>query len=490
MSNQLSPLLQQADDNPSFLWNKCRQQVTSQSCQWHRFANEIVLLLQKSLPVIIAYALQNSLQTSSLLIVGRTSPENLATAAFSYMFATCTGWLIGMGGTTALDTLASSAFTSRLNEQYLGVLLQRAFLVLGLMYMPVIVLWVYAEPIFLVLGQDAYLSKSSASFLSCLIPGGLGYIYFEAMKKYLQAQGIMSAGTYVLLLVFPVNILLNYMFCNTLKMGLLGAPLATGISYWLCFILLILYSVFISGHQCWGGWTTKAFQNLGVFARLAILGIINVGAEWWAFEIVAIAAGWLGIIPMSAQSVIMTTDQILNTIPFGIGVAASSRVGNFLGARDAYGAARTAKAAAYLSICLGTAIMAILMLSRHQFAKIFSDDADVISLTSAVMPFVAAFQIADGLNSSCGGCLRGMGRQHIGAAINLISYYCAALPLGIWLSFHGYGLAGLWIGQCLALYIVGILEWVIVAWSDWNGEIERAFSRMDQEDTDASMGEF
>lgn len=192
MSNQLSPLLQQADDNTSFLWNKCRQQVTSQSCQWHRFANEIVLLLQKSLPVIIAYALQNSLQTSSLLIVGRTSPENLATAAFSYMFATCTGWLIGMGGTTALDTLASSAFTSRLNEQYLGVLLQRAFLVLGLMYMPVIVLWVYAEPIFLVLGQDAYLSKSSASFLSCLIPGGLGYIYFEAMKKYLQAQGQLN----------------------------------------------------------------------------------------------------------------------------------------------------------------------------------------------------------------------------------------------------------------------------------------------------------
>lgn len=39
----------------------------------------------------------------------------------------------------------------------------------------------------------------------------------------------------------------------------------------------------------------------------------------WAFEIVAISAGRLGSLSLAAQSVIMTTDQVLNTIPFGIG---------------------------------------------------------------------------------------------------------------------------------------------------------------------------
>lgn len=39
----------------------------------------------------------------------------------------------------------------------------------------------------------------------------------------------------------------------------------------------------------------------------------------------ALAAGRLGTVPLAAQSVIMTTDQVLNTIPFGIGVAASTR---------------------------------------------------------------------------------------------------------------------------------------------------------------------
>ncbi len=215
------------------------------------------------------------------------------------------------------------------------------------------------------------------------------------------------------------------------------------------------------------------------FARLAVLGVVHVGTEWWAFEIVALAAGQLGTIPLAAQSVIMTTDQVMNTIPFGIGVAASARVGNLLGARNAKGAARAANCAAWLSMVMGLLVLIVLMAVKDFYAKIFNDDIRVIRLTAEVMPYVALFQIADGLNGSCGGSLRGMGRQHVGAAVNIVSYYCGALPLGIWLAFHGWGLAGLWVGQCIALYLVGVLEWAIVAWSNWEKQVENAFKRMD-----------
>jgi len=218
---------------------------------------------------------------------------------------------------------------------------------------------------------------------------------------------------------------------------------------------------------------------MSTFARLAILGVVHVGTEWWAFEIVALAAGRLGTIPLAAQSVIMTTDQVMNTIPFGIGVAASARVGNLLGARNAKGAARAANVAAWLSMFMGVLVLIVLMSVKDFYAKIFNDDVAVIKLTADVMPYVALFQIADGLNGSCGGSLRGMGRQHIGAAVNMVSYYMGALPLGIWLAFHGWGLAGLWVGQCIALYLVGAIEWIIVAWSDWEKQVENAFDRMD-----------
>jgi MATE family multidrug resistance protein len=150
---------------------------------------EFWILFKGSIPVVLAYALQNSLQTISVLIVGRLSPEALATAAFSYMFAMATGWLIALGGTTAIDTLASASFTGSKNRHDLGIILQRSFVVLTLFYVPVAILWIFSEPLFRALGQEEYIARDSARFLSVLAPGGLGYIYFEAMKKYLQAQG-------------------------------------------------------------------------------------------------------------------------------------------------------------------------------------------------------------------------------------------------------------------------------------------------------------
>ena len=289
----------------------------------------------------------------------------------------------------------------------------------------------------------------------------------------------MRPGTYVLLITSPINAALNYIFIHTFDFGLLGAPIATGISYWLSFLLLLAYARYIKGWDSWGGWSRKCLHNMGTFSRLAGLGVIHVGTEWWAFEIVALAAGKLGTIPLAAQSVIMTSDQIMNTIPFGVGVATSARVGNLLGARNARGAARASNTAAWLSMLLGAVVLVVLMASKESFAKIFNDDEQVVKLTAKVLPFVALFQIADGLNGSCGGALRGMGRQHIGAAVNIVSYYCGALPLGIYLAFNGWGLEGLWVGQCIALYLVGALEWAIVAFTNWEYQVKKAFERMD-----------
>jgi multidrug resistance protein, MATE family len=119
----------------------------------------------------------------------------------------------------------------------------------------------------------------------------------------------MRAGTYVLLITSPINAGLNYLFVYTFKIGLLGAPLATSISYWLSFFLLVAYARFVAGWECWGGWSKQCLSNMRTFTKLAFLGVVHVGTEWWAFEIVAIVAGQLGTVPLASQSVIMTTDQ-------------------------------------------------------------------------------------------------------------------------------------------------------------------------------------
>ncbi|EJT80115.1 multidrug and toxin extrusion protein 1 [Gaeumannomyces tritici R3-111a-1] len=450
--------------------------------QYPQWLSEIWFLVKASIPVIMAYTLQNSVQTVSVLIVGRLSPEALATAAFSYMFAMSTAWLIALGGATALDTLASSSYTGSASKHDLGILLQRGVVILTAFYVAVACMWWFSEPLFRALGQEEFICVQSSRFLRCMIPGGFGYIWFEAMKKYLQAQEIYQPGTYVLLITSPLSAALNYFFIHNLGLGLYGAPVATGIAYWVSFLLLVLYAAFVRGHECWGGLDLRRAlrpAHMAPFAKLALLGIMHVGTEWWAFEIVALAAGRLGTIPLAAQSVIMTADQIINTIPFGLGVATSSHLGNLLGARRAGDAERAAHCAALLSVLNGGAILAALWASKDVFGRLFNDDERVVRLVSEVMPWVALFQIADGLNGSCGGALRGMGRQSVGAAVNMVSYYGGALPMGIYLAFHGWGLGGLWVGQCVALYLVGAFEWLIVGMSKWEREVERARERLE-----------
>jgi MATE family multidrug resistance protein len=404
------------------------------------------------------------------------------------MFAMVTAWVVALGGSTALDTLCSQAWTGSDNPHVIGILLQRAYILLGLMFIPIGILWWNVEPLLIYLGQAEELSRMAATFLRYLLVGAPGYILFEATKKYLQAQGIMHVGTYILLLASPLSAALSYslVWSENFGMGFVGAPIAISITYWAMFGMIIFYIWKIDGSAGWGGFSRLAFHNLGGFMKLAISGILMVGTEWWAFEIVALAAGRISRVSLAAQSVIMTTDQVLNTIPFGISVASSNRIGNLLGEGKARAARNSANLSAMMAATIGTAVMALMIIFRKHFGYLFSDEEDVVMLVSEVMPWVAAFQIADGVAGSCGGSLRGMGNQHLGATVNLVSYYVLALPLGIYLAFKcHYGLTGLWVGQCVALFLVGSFEWGIVALSDYEQEVNKCSERLRNADINA-----
>ncbi|TFK69093.1 MOP flippase [Pluteus cervinus] len=458
-------------------------------------------LLLDSIPVILSYILQNSIQTTSVVIAGRLGPDELSVAAFSMMLAfkddptvpsvTPTGWCVALGGTTALDTLGSQAFTGGARPTDLSVHFQRCVLILWILLIPVGVLWSFSERILLALHQPPFLCRDVQRFLRLMVFGAPGYVGFESLKKYLQCQGIMGASTLVLAVVFPINIALNVYLIHNTPLGLLGSPVALSITYWLMFALLGLLTCLNPAHKrnaTWGGFNMKIVldpRSCYEFLKLALPGILMVGTEWAAFELVALASGLLGPVPLAAQSVIMTTDQILNTIPFGIGVAASTRVGNLIGSRSVLGAKYASHASAVLSVIVGFIVMGLMMAFKDVYGYLFSDDRDVVKLVSQVMPLVASFQVADGLAGSCGGVLRGQGRQHLGAFFNIVAYYVLALPIGATLAFHSrthLGLQGLWIGQVVGLFIVGIGEYGVV-WlgTDWDAEIQKGIERNREE---------
>lgn len=97
----------------------------------------------------------------------------------------------------------------------------------------------------------------------------------------------MGASTRVLVMIFPVNVALNIVLILHTPLGLLGAPVALSIVYWLLFLLLGLMTYMNPVHEqngTWGGLNLKAAldpRSCGAFLKLALPGILMVGTEWW-----------------------------------------------------------------------------------------------------------------------------------------------------------------------------------------------------------------
>lgn len=81
--DERTSLLAAADGDDHAVGETNDVEIDTKSTVWS-VANEFWILLKGSVPVILAYTLQNSLQTVSVLIVGRLGPEALAVSAFCY----------------------------------------------------------------------------------------------------------------------------------------------------------------------------------------------------------------------------------------------------------------------------------------------------------------------------------------------------------------------------------------------------------------------
>jgi MATE family multidrug resistance protein len=90
----------------------------------------------------------------------------------------------------------------------------------------------------------------------------------------------------------------------------------------------------------WYGWSFReALSEWKEFFKLGLPGAAMVCAEWWGFEIHALVSGLLGTVPLAAQTLCLNTVSISFMIPLGIGIAATTRVGNLMGANKPHTAA-------------------------------------------------------------------------------------------------------------------------------------------------------
>lgn len=444
---------------------------------------EVKFISKSSAPLVVTFFLQYLMSVMSIYAAGKLGPKELAAASLALCSFNITGLAVYQGMATSLDSFCSQAYGANKLE-LVGVYFQRcSLMILALTVFPLAPLWWWSGSILKHLVPDEELAMMSQTYLRITLVGAPGLLFFETGKRFLQAQHIFNAGTYVLAILVPITFVINWLLVwhPTYGLGFVGSPLAASIGYWLISFLMLAYVLFVDGKKCWGGLDVKkAAINWGPMLQLALPGVIMVEAEYLAFEVLTILAASFGTESLAAQSIASNIGSLAFQLPFAVAVAVSTRIGHFVGMKEKTAAAIVTRVSFGFAAAIALFNFSFIFFGRGFLTSIFTSDKEVLKLGRTILLLVAVNQLSDGVNVLEAGVLRGQGRQRVGSYLNLLAYYGVALPLAYVLAFvSGLGLTGLWLGLIVGVAFLAGSEFVCILKSNWVQIIAESAGRHD-----------
>jgi MATE family multidrug resistance protein len=164
----------------------------------------------------------------------------------------------------------------------------------------------------------------------------------------------------------------------------------------------------------------------------------------------------------------------------GVSNAATVRAGRAVGRGDPVGLAQGSKAAIIVSVIFALLTMAVFFAIPGVLIGVFIDPdeparAAIIAMGTGLMAMAALFQLADGVQVTVLGLLRGVRDTRAPMWIAALSYWAVGMPvsygLGVWL---GWGGLGIWAGLVTGLAVAAVLLMVRF----WRSSLPRACLRM------------
>ncbi|TVU32467.1 hypothetical protein EJB05_24198 [Eragrostis curvula] len=443
--------------------------------------SEVKKQLRLALPLAVACFLQKIILTISLMFVGHLGELALAGASLATSFAGATGFYLMMGMSSCLDTLCGQAFGAE-QHRLVGVYKQRAMLVLGLVSIPVAVVWAFAGEILLLIRQDPEIAARAGSYVRCMIPTLFLFGQLQCYVRFLQSQNLVVPVMLSSGITAALHVAVCWLLVRRLGLGASGASLAIVVSNFFNLSFLAIYvRLSPSCKKTRLGFSWEPFHGILGFMKLAVPSALMMCLECWAFELLVLLSGLLPNpkLETAVLSICFNTYVLAFMVPTGLGFAVSIRVSNELGAGRAQAARLATRVAMLLSFSLGLFLALVMVLSRKRLGYVYSNVEEVAMYFSKMMPILAVCFLFDSMNSVLSGIVRGCGRQNIGAFINLPAYYVVGIPAATIFAFfcHLRG-KGLWFGIFCGVTVQMLLFLSITLCTNWNKEASKAKDRV------------
>ena len=325
-------------------------------------------------------------------------------------------------------------------------------------------------PLMHVTGQQAQITALAIEYNSLLVLSLIPMLFNNVLRSFVStldrpifATAITAGGIFV-------NALANYAFIfgnlGAPELGLQGAAVATiltTLTTLAAYVAAIRLDPRLHRYRVFGRWWSPDWPRLLHIVRIGTPIALTITAEAGIFGAAAFLMGNIGASQLAAHTVALQIAALAFQVPFGVGQAATIRVGYFYGARDPDGMKR----AGWTAIVVGTGFMAFTALLMIAIPKpliaIYVDPWDpknavLVGFALQYIVIAAAFQLFDGMQAVAAGALRGLQDTRIPMWIAAFAYWVpgigTALALGFYTPLEG---VGVWIGLATGLTVAAAL---------------------------------
>ncbi len=290
----------------------------------------------------------------------------------------------------------------------------------------------------------------------------------------LQASGEMKIPSLLNIGMCVMDVVFNYLFIYKLGMGVAGAALGTGLAEVITALSMLYFlsvrSPELNLFQDKGSFRpTRGVLNkaLGISGPMALQNVLMRGAHIASTVIVAP----LGTISIAANAFAITAESFCYMPGYGIADAATTLVGQSVGA----GRAPMARRFAWISTAMGMGIMGALAILMYAFApgmmSLLTPDGEVIALGARVLRIEAFAEVGYAASIVAYGACVGAGDTRVPSLLNFGSMWVVRILPAIFLT-RRLGLVGFWYCMAFELTFRGAAFLIRLARGKWLKKID------------------
>lgn len=251
-------------------------------------------------------------------------------------------------------------------------------------------------------------------------------------------------------------------------MGVEGAALATVIaSGW----MVVQYSLHILNEK------VKKYKPLQFqYSSKNLIQQIKLGFPIGAQEVISMTGfaifykiiGTIGTIELATSEVILNIAHASFMPAVGVGMAAATLVGKYLGEEDPDNAELAIWSALKWALLIMGSMGLLFIFGPHWVITIFSNDPDIIRMGIPCLQIIGVLQFFDAIGLTLFFVLTGAGNTRFPAIMNMATCWLMFLPLSYYLSIYlEMGIIGAWFGFAAWIVPFAIIMALKVSTGSW-----------------------